>query len=39
VGSRLGFAAKLVGVALVLNLAGVLLFLAGTRRRRAASQP
>ncbi|HEY2953727.1 MAG TPA: APC family permease [Candidatus Eisenbacteria bacterium] len=32
--SRLAFAAKLIGVALVFNLAGAALFLAGRRRQR-----
>jgi amino acid transporter len=32
--SRLAFAAKLIGVALVFNLVGVMLFLAGRRRPR-----
>jgi amino acid transporter len=35
--NRFLFAAKLIGVALVLNLAGVALFLAGRRRQRAAA--
>ncbi len=34
--SRFLFAAKLIGVALVLNLVGVTLFVAGRRRQRAA---
>ncbi|PYM08784.1 MAG: amino acid permease [Candidatus Rokuibacteriota bacterium] len=34
VGSRLGFAAKLIGVALVFNLVGAALFGAGRRRQR-----
>ncbi|MBI1796392.1 MAG: APC family permease [Candidatus Eisenbacteria bacterium] len=37
VGSRVAFAAKLIGVAVVLNLAGVALFVAGRRRQRAAA--
>ena len=39
VGSRYLFAAKLIGVALLLNLIGVLLFIVGTRRRQAAARP
>jgi len=35
--NRLAFAAKLIGVALLLNLIGVLLFVAGRRRQRPAS--
>ena len=35
--NRVVFAAKLIGVSLVLNLAGVMVFLAGRRRRRAAA--
>jgi glutamate:GABA antiporter len=35
--NRFLFAAKLIGVALVLNLAGVALFFAGRRRQRAAA--
>ena len=34
--SRLAFAAKLIGVALVFNLAGAALFAAGRRRQRLA---
>src|SRR6266850_5098640 len=35
--SRLTFAAKLIGVALVINLIGAALFVAGRRRQRAAA--
>ena len=35
--SRLGFAVKLIGVALGFNLAGVALFVAGRRRQGAAA--
>jgi glutamate:GABA antiporter len=35
--NRLAFAAKLIGVAVVLNLVGALLFVAGRRRQRAAT--
>ena len=35
--NRVVFAAKLIGVSLVLNLAGVAVFLAGRRRRRDAA--
>ena len=37
--NRFLFAAKLIGVALVLNLIGVWLFIAGKRRHRAAAMP
>jgi amino acid transporter len=37
VANPFGFAAKLIGVALVLNALGVLLFVAGRRRQRAAA--
>ena len=36
--NRFSFAAKLIGVALVLNLVGVGLFLAGRRRQRVVAQ-
>lgn len=35
--NRFAFAAKLIGVALVLNLAGVVVYLAGRRRLRSAT--
>ena len=37
--SRFEFAAKLIGVALAINLVGVLLYVAGRRRQRALTTP